>query len=67
MPVEELKCPSEPAAARMPHRAGRCRIGPWQHLDAPVALPTWIGCDGFAGLIAYEGPDGDSDVAAPAW
>jgi serine phosphatase RsbU (regulator of sigma subunit) len=30
--------------------------GAWAHLDAPTSLPTWISCEGFAGLIAYQAP-----------
>jgi sigma-B regulation protein RsbU (phosphoserine phosphatase) len=29
--------------------------GPWSHVEPPRAVPAWIGCDGFAGLIAYDG------------
>ena len=28
--------------------------GGWGHLDPPATLPKWIGCDGFAGLVAYN-------------
>ena len=40
----------------------RCRrrlpvtAGGWGHLPPPTALPKWIGCDGFSGLIAYNAP-----------
>lgn len=30
--------------------------GPWSHLDVPAALPKWIPCDGFAGIIAFDLP-----------
>ena len=30
------------------------RAGPWLHVDPPTSLPAWIGCDGFAGLLAYS-------------
>jgi serine phosphatase RsbU (regulator of sigma subunit) len=30
--------------------------GAWAHLDAPIALPDWVMCDGYAGLIAYQAP-----------
>ena len=30
--------------------------GGWGHLDPPATLPKWIGCDGFAGLVAYNTP-----------
>jgi serine phosphatase RsbU (regulator of sigma subunit) len=29
--------------------------GPWTHVEPPRDIPAWIGCDGFAGLIAYDG------------
>ncbi len=40
----------------------RCRsplpvvAGRWGHLPPPTALPKWVGCDGFSGLIAYNAP-----------
>jgi serine phosphatase RsbU (regulator of sigma subunit) len=27
--------------------------GPWAHLEPPRALPGWIDCPGFAGVLAY--------------
>jgi len=27
--------------------------GPWQHVDAPRALPAWVTCSGFGGVLAY--------------
>ena len=30
--------------------------GAWAHLDPPSALPKWVLCEGFAGLIAYQAP-----------
>jgi serine phosphatase RsbU (regulator of sigma subunit) len=30
--------------------------GAWAHLDAPVRLPDWVMCEGYAGLIAYQAP-----------
>ncbi len=37
---------------------GRCRSPPaaGDTCRAPTALPKWIGCDGFSGLIAYNAP-----------
>jgi serine phosphatase RsbU (regulator of sigma subunit) len=29
--------------------------GPWAHVAPPSALPAWIGCEGFSGLLAYSG------------
>ena len=28
--------------------------GPWSHVDPPAAVPSWIGCDGFTGVLAYS-------------
>jgi sigma-B regulation protein RsbU (phosphoserine phosphatase) len=28
--------------------------GSWAHVDGPPSLPDWTGCDGYAGLVAYE-------------
>ena len=30
--------------------------GPWAHSDAPHAIPIWIDCSGFGGLLAYAHP-----------
>ena len=30
--------------------------GPWGHLPPPATLPKWVGCDGFAGIVAYNAP-----------
>ncbi|MBM3819838.1 MAG: HAMP domain-containing protein [Acidimicrobiia bacterium] len=36
--------------------------GPWSHLAAPGALPEWVTCAGYAGLIVY--PDGTASRVA---
>lgn len=68
VPVTNLSCKVAPAEAPRVPRALPIRFpvtaGSWGHLPAPTALPKWIGCDGFAGLIAYNapaksGPNGD--------
>jgi serine phosphatase RsbU (regulator of sigma subunit) len=42
--------------------------GPWQHLSVPPAIPEWIGCDDFFGLIAYsDGPTTRLVARAVAW
>jgi sigma-B regulation protein RsbU (phosphoserine phosphatase) len=28
--------------------------GPWSHVDPPDGIPSWIGCDGFTGVLAYS-------------
>jgi sigma-B regulation protein RsbU (phosphoserine phosphatase) len=54
VPTSGLNCPSNGDAdgAVQPRTM---RVGPWKHLDAPARLPSWITCEGFAGLLAYEG------------
>ena len=60
VPVANLTCKVAPAqAARIPKSfPGQLPVtaGPWGHLPAPTTLPKWIGCDGFAGLVAYDAP-----------
>jgi sigma-B regulation protein RsbU (phosphoserine phosphatase) len=72
VPVEKLACAVEPAlAAKIPHTLpGTLPVssGPWGHLPPPDRLPKWVGCDGFAGLIAYNAPGtgaAGSDTASP--
>tara|TARA_B100001123_G_scaffold438925_1_gene574742 strand:+ start:201 stop:2375 length:2175 start_codon:yes stop_codon:yes gene_type:complete len=38
----------------LPQKRKNLRAGPWRHLDAPINLPTWVPCEGFSGLIAYQ-------------
>jgi serine phosphatase RsbU (regulator of sigma subunit) len=28
--------------------------GPWAHVDPPAAIPGWLGCEGFSGLMTYS-------------
>jgi len=60
VPVANLSCKVEPSqAARVPKALpGPLPVtaGGWAHLPAPTALPKWVGCDGFSGLIAYNAP-----------
>ncbi len=60
VPVQDLTCKAEPSQAlRIPKALPGplpADSGPWAHLPAPTSLPKWIGCDGFAGLVAYNAP-----------
>jgi hypothetical protein len=60
VPAQGLTCTVEgAAAARAPRQLAAALpivAGPWGHLPPPTDLPKWIGCDGFAGLIAYNAP-----------
>src|SRR5690606_20776126 len=62
------RCPSaEGSVGRMALRASRvATAGPWAHLAPPDRLPAWIGCDGFAGIVAScAGPPGTVCQAGP--
>ena len=30
------------------------RAGPWTHVDPPGAVPEWVDCSGFTGVLAYS-------------
>src|SRR5262245_29319097 len=55
VPVQGVQCPANPVETTTV-TPRPLRIGPWRHLSAPDKLPPWIKCNGFAGLLAYEGP-----------
>ena len=65
VPVTNLACKVAPAqAARVPRTPSwplPVTAGSWGHLDPPSTLPKWIGCDGFAGLVAYNTPSVSAD------
>lgn len=57
VPASGLKCDNVRRAVgsgRSPVTTSPLTVGPWAHLDAPERLPSWVTCDGFSGLIAYE-------------
>ncbi len=62
VPMSGLTCKVEAARAARISRtlpsALPLSAGPWAHLDVPVVLPPWIGCDGFTGIIAFDLPPG---------
>ena len=63
VPLEPGRCES-PAGAEPGSRAVRpVAAGAWLHASAPVFLPAWVPCDGFAGTLAVGAPPG---AAAPA-
>jgi phosphoserine phosphatase RsbU/P len=63
VPVQGLQCTVQGVAATRAPRQLPSTLpvvaGPWTHLPPPASLPKWIGCDGFAGLIAYNAPGRD--------
>ena len=62
VPLEPGRCTS-PARTALPSRAASpVTAGPWAHAAAPMFLPAWVPCDGFAGTLAVGGIPG---VAAP--
>lgn len=61
VPVAGVTCAPAPGqtfrAVRSLDAALPLTIGTWTHLTPPTALPDWIGCDGFSGLLAYDVDD----------
>jgi len=66
VPVSGMTCNvAAAAAARIPRTlpaALPIAAGPWSHLDVPAALPKWIPCEGFAGIIAFAVPPGADGI-----
>ena len=61
VPVNLGRCAApEPKAGA--GRPARVIAGAWQHVAAPVMVPAWITCDGFAGVLAYDAtPSGETE------
>ncbi len=84
VPVQGVTCKTQtPRAPRALAATLPVVAGPWAHLEPPTSLPKWIGCDGFAGIVAYDEPaagDGEArttrlvmravalpEVTTPTW
>jgi sigma-B regulation protein RsbU (phosphoserine phosphatase) len=58
-------CPTaEPGRSSSYAPARPVAAGPWSHLPPPERLPSWVSCQGFAGLVAYEVPDGTATTSS---
>ena len=55
--------PERPGASATP---GPSRVWPWAFAEAPVAVPDWIACDGFAGLLARQSAGSDTALIVRA-
>jgi sigma-B regulation protein RsbU (phosphoserine phosphatase) len=54
-------CPTaEPASGSVFQPSRAIAAGPWMHLPPPERLPSWVSCQGFAGLVAYSVPSDTS-------
>ncbi len=42
--------------------------GPWEHVDPPTSLPSWVSCAGFGGIVVepVAVPGGGTDTASSA-
>ena len=47
----DLPGPAVPTGRLQPSHT--ITAGPWTHLEPPDAIPDWVPCAGFAGLVAY--------------
>src|SRR5436190_18939467 len=58
VPVPDSGSRSPDATIRIPNSKlqipDSITAGPWSHVGPPAAIPAWIGCDGFSGLMAYS-------------
>ncbi len=53
-PCDQPPSPSDTPAAEL---RSPVLAGPWNHVEPPRQLPTWITCNGFQGLLAYANLD----------
>jgi sigma-B regulation protein RsbU (phosphoserine phosphatase) len=53
-------CDGAAARAVQPSELRRQTAGPWAHVDPPQAVPAWIDCTGFSGVLAYSHRPDDS-------
>jgi hypothetical protein len=47
------------ASARAGSPTPPATAGPWRHVEVPAAIPSWIACSGFSGVLAYTHPRSD--------
>jgi sigma-B regulation protein RsbU (phosphoserine phosphatase) len=52
VPFDRVCDPARPAPAA--EKMAPVTAGPWRHVEAPRQLPSWIGCPGFSGMLAYS-------------
>ncbi len=43
-------------AASRPAAVTPVAVGPWEHAEVPTALPRWISCAGFGGIVVEPAP-----------
>jgi sigma-B regulation protein RsbU (phosphoserine phosphatase) len=64
VPVNAGRCAAA-GAKPVASRPVRVNAGAWQHVAAPVMVPAWITCDGFAGVLAHDAtPGGETESGA---
>jgi sigma-B regulation protein RsbU (phosphoserine phosphatase) len=56
VPVEAGRCSAPNAPAPQQPASGPVTAGAWAHGAAPLYLPAWVPCEGFAGTLAYGVP-----------
>ncbi|HEV3059431.1 MAG TPA: SpoIIE family protein phosphatase [Vicinamibacterales bacterium] len=53
---------SRPAQPSQPSSVRPVAAGPWRHVAVPEAIPSWVPCAGFAGVLAYTHPPDARDT-----
>jgi sigma-B regulation protein RsbU (phosphoserine phosphatase) len=62
LPTGAGRCAAAEAHAPV-SRAITANAGTWQHVAAPGAVPAWVTCAGFAGVLAYRTGAGTDDAS----
>jgi len=63
------RCPENTRTGRgvPPLPAAPAHVGAWVHVQVPTAIPQWIDCNGFKGLLVYgSGAAGANNPGEPA-
>jgi serine phosphatase RsbU (regulator of sigma subunit) len=55
--------PAKPSALPQRPAVTPLAVGPWEHVEAPRVLPSWVSCAGFGGIVVEPVSVGRSDSA----
>jgi sigma-B regulation protein RsbU (phosphoserine phosphatase) len=61
VPVTRPCAPGDAAGDATVQAPAVSMAGPWSHVEAPRSVPPWVGCSGFAGVLAYTHRNGARD------
>ena len=55
--------PAKPSALPQRPAVTPLAVGPWEHVEAPKVLPSWVSCAGFGGIVVEPVSVGRGDGA----